>query len=183
MTTPARGPVRRLRTAIAAALAAVGLLALAGCMKVDMDMTLSEDDTVSGSMVMAVSNSLAETMGMEPGELWKQAGGELSQNLPEGTSQEPYSDDEYTGTKYTFTDAPISQISGEGGEDLTITRDGDNYVVDGTMNLSEGADQLKSLTGPGKVMARLTSKASWTFCGSDFSWSAPSERFMVPSTT
>lgn len=145
MTTPARGPVRRLRTAIAAALAAVGLLALAGCMKVDMDMTLSEDDTVSGSIVMAVSNSLAETMGMEPGELWKQAGGELSQNLPEGTSQEPYSDDEYTGTKYTFTEAPISQISGEGGEDLSITRDGDDYVVDGTMNLSEGADQLKSL--------------------------------------
>ncbi|MFB7800329.1 LppM family (lipo)protein [Isoptericola sp. NPDC056134] len=163
MTTPARGPVRRLRTAIAAVLAAVGLLALAGCMKVDMDMTLSEDDTVSGSIVMAVSNSLAETMGMEPGELWKQAGGELSQNLPEGTSQEPYSDDEYTGTRYTFTDAPISQISGEGGEDLTITRDGDNYVVDGTMNLSEGADQLKSL--PQNVQDAFDVSLAITFPG------------------
>ncbi|MFE5292512.1 LppM family (lipo)protein [Isoptericola sp. NPDC056618] len=163
MTTPARGPVRRLRTAIAAALAAVGLLALAGCMKVDMDMTLSEDDTVSGSIVMAVSNSLAETMGMEPGELWKQAGGELSQNLPEGTSQEPYSDDEYTGTRYTFTEAPISQISGEGGEDLTITRDGDDYVVDGTMNLSEGADQLKSL--PQNVQDAFDVSLAITFPG------------------
>ncbi len=163
MTTPARGPVRRLRTAIAAALAAVGLLALAGCMKVDMDMTLSEDDTVSGSIVMAVSNSLAETMGMEPGELWKQAGGELSQNLPEGTSQEPYSDDEYTGTKYTFADAPISQISGEGGEDLSITRDGDTYVVDGTMNLSEGADQLKSL--PQNVQDAFDVSLAITFPG------------------
>lgn len=163
MTTPARGPVRRLRTAIAAALAAVGLLALAGCMKVDMDMTLSEDDTVSGSIVMAVSNSLAETMGMEPGELWKQAGGELSQNLPEGTSQEPWSDDEYTGTKYTFADAPISQISGEGGEDLSITRDGDTYFVDGTMNLSEGADQLKSL--PQNVQDAFDVSLAITFPG------------------
>ncbi|SKC76112.1 LppM family (lipo)protein [Krasilnikoviella flava] len=163
MTTPARGPVRRLRTAIAAALAAVGLLALAGCMKVDMDMTLSEDDTVSGTIVMAVSNSLAETMGMEPGELWNQAGGELSQNLPEGATQEPYSDDEYTGTKYTFTDAPISQISGEGGEDLTITRDGDDYVVDGTMNLSEGADQLESL--PQNVQDAFDVRLAITFPG------------------
>jgi len=155
--------VRRLRTAIAAALAAVGLLALAGCMKVDMDMTLSEDDTVSGSIVMAVSNSLAETMGMEPGELWDQAGGELSQNLPEGASQEPYSDDEYTGTRYTFTEAPISQISGEGGEDLTITRDGDNYVVDGTMNLSEGSEQLEQL--PQNVQDAFDVRLAITFPG------------------
>ncbi|MFD6179406.1 MULTISPECIES: LppM family (lipo)protein [unclassified Isoptericola] len=163
MTTPARGPVRRLRTAIAALLAAVGLLALAGCMKVDMDMTLSEDDTVSGTMIMAVSNSLAETMGMEPGELWKQAGGELSQNLPEGASQEPWSDDDYTGTKYTFTDAPIDQISGEGGEDLSITRDGDDYVVDGTLDLAQGADQLKSL--PQKVQDAFDVRLAITFPG------------------
>ncbi|MFE6968633.1 LppM family (lipo)protein [Isoptericola sp. NPDC057653] len=163
MTTPARGPVRRLRTAIAAMLAAVGILALSGCMKVDLDMTLSEDDTVSGTMIMAVSNSLAETMGMSPGDLWKQAGGELGQDAPKGATQEPYSDDEYTGTKYTFTDAPISDISGTGGEDLTITRDGDNYVVDGTLDLAQGADQLKSL--PQKVQDAFDVRLAITFPG------------------
>jgi len=163
VTTPARGPVRRLRTAIAAALAAVGLLALAGCMKVDMDMTLSEDDTVSGSIVMAVSNSLAETMGMEPGELWKQAGGQMSQGLPEGATQEPYSDDEYTGTKYTFSDAPISEVSGGDAESLSITRDGENYVVDGTMNLSEGSEELEQL--PQNVRDAFDVRLAITFPG------------------
>ncbi|MFC7878396.1 LppM family (lipo)protein [Isoptericola sp. NPDC057391] len=163
MTTPARGPVRRLRTAIAAVLAAVGLLALAGCMKVDMDMTLSEDDTVSGTIVMAVSNSLAETMGMEPGELWDQAGGEMSQGLPEGATQEPYSDDEYTGTRYTFSDAPISDISGGDDESLSITRDGDTYVVDGTMNLSEGSEELEQL--PQDVRDAFDVRLAITFPG------------------
>jgi hypothetical protein len=163
VTTAAHGARRRLRTAIAAASAAVGLLALTGCMKVDMDMTLSEDDTVSGTIVMAVSNSLAETMGMEPGELWDQAGGELSQSAPEGATQEPYADDEYTGTEYTFTDAPISDISGEGGEDLSIAREGDEYVVTGAMNLSEGADQVESL--PQEVQDAFDVQLSITFPG------------------
>jgi len=163
VTTPALGARRRLRTVIATALAAVGLLALAGCMKVDMDMTLSEDDTVSGSIVMAVSNGLAESMGMEPGELWDQAGGELAQGAPEGATQEPYADDEYTGTRYTFTDTPISELSGEGGEDLSITREGDTYVVDGTMNLSDGADQLESV--PQDVQDTFDVRLAITFPG------------------
>ncbi|MEN5075997.1 hypothetical protein ABE437_19425, partial [Isoptericola cucumis] len=144
MNTPTRG-VRRLRTALAALLAAVSLVALAGCMKVDMDLTLSEDDTVSGSMIMAFSDQFAETMGMEPGQMWDQAGSELEQGLPEGASQEPYSADGYTGTEITFTDAPIEDFAGTGAEDMSITRDGDEYVVTGTMDLSEGADQLDSM--------------------------------------
>ncbi|WP_188521922.1 LppM family (lipo)protein [Isoptericola cucumis] len=162
MNTPTRG-VRRLRTALAALLAAVGLVALAGCMKVDMDMTLSEDDTVSGSMVMAISNQLAETMGMEPGQLWDQAGGELQQDLPEGATQEPYSDDEYTGSEFTFTDAPIENFSGGGAEDLSITREGDEYVVTGTMDLSEGADQLGSM--PDGVKDSFDVRIAVTFPG------------------
>ncbi|GAA1719524.1 hypothetical protein GCM10009809_14150 [Isoptericola hypogeus] len=162
MDTLTRGE-RRLRTGLAAVLAAVGLLALAGCMKVDMDMTLSEDDTVSGTMVLAFSNQLAETMGMEPGELWDQAGGELEQDLPEGTTQEPYSDDEYTGTQVTFADTPIEDFAGSGGEDLSITREGDEYVVTGTMDLSEGAEQLGSL--PQGVQDSFDAQLSVTFPG------------------
>ncbi len=154
---------RRLATALAAALAAVGLVVLAGCMKVDMDMTLSEDDTVSGSMVMAFSNQLAESMGMEPGELWEQAGGDLAQDLPEGASQEPYSDDEYTGTTITFSDAPIEDFSGTGGEEMSITRDGDEYVVTGMMDLSEGAGQLESM--PEGVRDSFDVRVAVTFPG------------------
>ncbi|MGF0115282.1 LppM family (lipo)protein [Promicromonospora sp. Marseille-Q5078] len=163
MTTPARGPRRRLRTAIAATLAAVGLLVLAGCLRLDMDMTVSEDDTVSGTMIAAFSNQLAETLGMEPGELWDQAGGELGLDLPEGATQEPYSDDEYTGTRITFTDTPIEDVGGNGAADVSITRDGDEYVVDGTVDLSEGADQLEQL--PQNVQDAFDVQLSITFPG------------------
>ncbi|MEL7977370.1 hypothetical protein AAG589_16020 [Isoptericola sp. F-RaC21] len=168
MTTPARGPVRRLRTAIAAALAAVGLLALAGCMKVDVDMTLSENDTASGSMIMAFSNQLAETMGMEPGELWSQASSELEGSLPEGATLEPYSDDEYTGGEITYTDVPIDQLQlgGAGTPDdagVNITREGDEYVVTGQTDLSQDLSQLGDL--PKGVQDALEVRISLTFPG------------------
>ncbi|MCA5892021.1 DUF3153 domain-containing protein [Isoptericola sp. NEAU-Y5] len=155
-------PRRRLRTALAALLATVGLLALAGCMKVDMDMTLSSDDTVSGSVVMAVSNRLAESMDMEPGELWQQGSGELGSDLPEGATQEPYADDEYTGTKYTFTDAPLDQFGADDSETLSITRDGDDFVVAGTMDMSD-TSQLESL--PEGVRDAFDMRIAITFPG------------------
>jgi hypothetical protein len=136
---------RPLRTAVVAVLAAVGLLALAGCMRLDMDLTLSDDDTVSGTMTVAFSDQLAETMGMDPQELWDQAGDQVAADLPEGSSQEPYADGEYTGTTVTFEDMPLEELSGAGTDELSITREDDEYVVQGTMNLSDDTGQMSSL--------------------------------------
>ncbi|WP_407319388.1 hypothetical protein UQW22_03135 [Isoptericola halotolerans] len=144
MQTSTRGR-RRLRAAVVAVLAAVGLLALAGCMKLDMDLNLSEDDTVSGAMTVAFSDQLAETMGMDPQELWDQAGDEVASDLPEGSSQEPYADGEYTGTTVTFADMPLEELSGTGTDELSITRDGDEYVVQGTMDMTDDTGQMSSL--------------------------------------
>lgn len=130
---------RPARTVLAAALAAVGLLALAGCMKIETDFVLSEDDTVSGSVVMAFSDEFAESLGMDPQELWDSANegdDSLVDELPDGATEEPYSDGEYTGTRITYTDQPLDQMSG-GTDDLSITREGDEYVVEGVMDLSD----------------------------------------------
>ncbi|MFV2143750.1 LppM family (lipo)protein [Isoptericola sp. G70] len=162
MQTPTRGR-GRLRTAVVALLAAVGLFALAGCMKVDMDMTLSDDDTVSGSLTMAFSDELASTMGMDPQELWDQAGGEIASDLPEGATQEPYADGEYTGTTMTFSDMPIDELSGAGTEELSITREGDEYVIQGTMDMTDDTGQLESL--PGGVAESFDVRLAVTFPG------------------
>ncbi|MCK0117652.1 hypothetical protein MWU57_11480 [Isoptericola sp. S6320L] len=162
MQTPTRGR-GRLRTAVVALLAMVGLLALAGCMKVDMDMTLSEDDTVSGSLVMGFSDELATSMGMDPQQLWDQAGGEIASDLPEGATQEPYADGEYTGTTMTFTDVPIEELSGTGTDELSITREGDEYVVAGTMDMTDDTGQLDSL--PGGVADAFDVRLAVTFPG------------------
>ncbi|MDO8147345.1 MULTISPECIES: hypothetical protein [unclassified Isoptericola] len=140
-------PRRRhpLRRASVAALATVGLLALGGCMKVDWDMTLHEDDTASGTVIMGFSDELAESMGMDPQELWdmsNEGGDSFTEGMPEGSTEQPYSDGEYTGVEVTFTDQPISEMAGGAEDELSVTREGDEFVVDGVFDLSEDAADM-----------------------------------------
>ena len=53
-------PTLRRRLGLAALFATLALF-LAGCMRMDMALTLNEDDTFDGSVVMAFSDELAES--------------------------------------------------------------------------------------------------------------------------
>ncbi|WP_278236222.1 hypothetical protein [Isoptericola sp. AK164] len=165
-----RRPRPRVRRAATAALAAVGLLALSGCMKVDWDMTLSEDDTASGTVIMGISDEFAESLGMDPQELWDMSNeGEdsLTEDLPEGSTEQPWSDGEYTGVEVGFVDQPISEMSGEGSDDLSITRDGDEYVVDGVFDLSQDAQDMEDMGGelPEGLLDSFDMRIAVTFPG------------------
>lgn len=137
-----------------------------------MDLTLNEDDTADGSIVMAISDETAEALGQDPQALWDQMGSEMESDLPPGATQEPYAEDGYTGTRLTYTDQPISSMSAGPTDDLSITREGDEFVVSGSMDLSdeemgmdgtdpesdemtrqmmEGFDVSISITFPGEV--------------------------------
>ncbi len=122
-------------------LALVGLVALtlSGCVRMDIAMTLHPDDTVDGSMVMAISDEVATSMGMDPQTLWDEAMAEGGTELPEGGTQEPYAQDGYTGVRYTLDPAPISAMTtaGDVTDDMRIVREGDEFVLDGTMDLTE----------------------------------------------
>ncbi|OLT50916.1 hypothetical protein [Cellulosimicrobium sp. CUA-896] len=133
---------RRRRLGLGALLVTLALL-VAGCMRIDMALTLGEDDTADGTIVMAISDEVAQSLGQDPPALWDQLGSELQSDLPPGATTEPYAEDGYTGTRLTYTDQPISQMS---AGDLSITREGDAYVVSGALDLSDdelglGGDQ------------------------------------------
>ncbi|WP_402462972.1 LppM family (lipo)protein [Isoptericola aurantiacus] len=164
---PADRRHRRPR-AVAAALAALVVLALAGCMKIDMEFTLSEEDTVSGSIVMAISNDFADSVGMDPQDLWdsaNQGDDSLTDELPEGSSEEPYSDGEYTGTRITYADQPIESMS-TGTDELSITREGDEYVVQGVMDMSGAAEDAEELGDmPADMMEGFDIRIAVTFPG------------------
>ncbi|WP_418275149.1 LppM family (lipo)protein [Isoptericola jiangsuensis] len=160
-----RRPRRRARAALGAALAAVGLVTLAGCMKVEMGFTLSEDDTVSGTVVMAISDEFAESLDMDPQEMWDMANeGEdgLTSELPEGSSQEPYADGEYTGVQVNYTDQPLDGIGTD--EDLSITREGDEYVVEGVMDLSDESTG-ETAEMPAEILDSFLMRIAVTFPG------------------
>jgi hypothetical protein len=129
---------RRLLGAAALTLAAAGLT---GCMKMDMQLDLQSDDTVDGTMIIAVSAELAELSGQSPEDLAEQMQSEMvpvDEGEGEWTSK-PYDDGEFVGSEITFEGAPLNAMGGESAspESLTIVREGDEFVVSGTLDMTD----------------------------------------------
>lgn len=125
--------MKRIRPMGALAVAAMAVL-LSGCVKIDMQLDVSENDTVAGEMVFGLSRdmaAMAESMGQDPSEAF----GELSQGLPEGAQVEEYEDDDYVGQRVTFEDIPLTEFSE--GNDFTLVHEGEEIIVDGNLDMSD----------------------------------------------
>lgn len=160
MRLPRRPALRRLR-----ALAALALIfALAGCMKVDAQLTISEDDTVTGSIVMALDKRLAALTGKSEEQLVNTISVQPD-SIAKGTVVQPYSDSAFVGRRYVFTDIPLSEFHGTDQVSVTLAHDGRTYLLNGvadlrTVNLTDPAVQRFanlfafsiSVTFPGKVV-------------------------------
>lgn len=131
MTTRTRAALRPL------AFGTIALL-LAGCVKVDMDLEISPDNTVSGQAILAVDQSVVELSGQSADELFRDL--DLS-DLPEGATVEPYEGDGFVGQQVNFDDVALSEFTGgetlgASGEELSITRVGDEFHVAGRLDMS-----------------------------------------------
>lgn len=124
----------------AAALTTLVAASLAGCVKMDMQLDLQSDDTVDGSMVFAVSNALAEMTGQDPATIAEEMSADTL-DMDEGTitSTQPYDDGEYVGSEITFEGETLESFAGSTDGELSIVREGDEFVVSGTMDLSDEA--------------------------------------------
>jgi hypothetical protein len=125
--------------------AALLAVSLAGCMKMDMQLELSSDDTVDGSIIFALSREtadMAESMGQDIDSMFEEMG---TTDLPENAEAEPYEDDDYVGQRYTFEDAALSEFSEEDG--FGITHEGDEFVVTGEMDMTDAGAGGEGLGG------------------------------------
>lgn len=133
---------RRRRPVSVALLALTAMVALSGCFKLDMELELASDDTVDGSVVVAAQRSFAELAGGEDAlrESLSQDGGGLVGEQPSSGSVEAkdYEDDDWIGVEYVIDDVPLEEFGGGETGDLSITRDGDEFVVSGSMDLTGG---------------------------------------------
>lgn len=164
------------------AIGAVALL-LTGCIKLDMDLDVSADDTVSGTVVFAFSKQLLQLTGQSADQLFKDGASSLPSDVP-GTTTAPYEDDQFVGQKITFDHVELSRFNSE-GSDLTIEHVGDEFHVAGSMDLSGSgtgsstgdigdisqfgstAQISITLTFPGKVISSTTgaidgNSVTWT---------------------
>ena len=144
----------------ALALSVLVVATLAGCFKVQVDLKLNENDTIDGSMLVAIQAGVGESLGMSDDEVLGQLTEEFESE--EGMKAEPYSEDGYIGTEYIFEGRPLDAFkNSEDGSDISITRDGDEFVVDGTWDTDDesgemdpaslGATFTFAVTFPGKV--------------------------------
>jgi len=163
---PARARSRRLRPLALLATAVALVLSLSGCVKLHMDLSFHADDTVDGTVILAVSRSLLESTGASIDDVL----GEEDPFGNEAASSKPYEDDDYVGKTYTLVDQSLEDF---GDEDMSVTHEDGKFVVDGTLDLSSGEDTPGlsggdiriAFTFPGKIQS-----ANGEIDGSTVTW-------------
>jgi hypothetical protein len=162
-----------IRKTLAAVAALTIVLITSGCMKLNLDLSVNKDDTVSGSLILAYSNdalALANSMGSSSALNTDS----LITQQP-GMTITPYKDDNYTGSKITFDAKPFSEFStGTSAGALKFTREGNIISVTGAIDMSGGdpssieqaknnpltsglfqkSDISVSITMPGKITSK-----------------------------
>lgn len=133
------------------------VLGLTGCIRVVSDITLHENNTASGEMIVAVQEGIGESMGMTDEDFADQLNADSGTDTMTNAKTSPYKQDGYVGTRITFSDEPLESFTGVDG---TITREGDTFVFQGTApdssdteGLPEGSGAIAtmSITFPGSV--------------------------------
>jgi hypothetical protein len=106
---------------VAAALALV--LALAGCAKIDANLSI-EGDTVSGTLITALDRDAAEQLELDPEEVFADNDEDLAGVA--GVTDAPYQDGSWVGTAYTFDRVSLDELNrlaDDNPDGLRITRD------------------------------------------------------------
>jgi len=133
-----------------AVLATLATLALTGCLRFSADLTLSDDDTVSGSFVVAVKEGTGDHYGMTDRamseEIWSDyPAAKVLSDAKIGN----YSGDDYKGIVVKFADEPLATFAPT-ADAWGIQRVGDEFVVSGPSNATTSAAAADS-TGDGPL--------------------------------
>lgn len=148
------------------ALGALALL-LAGCFRVNMDVEVTPENTVSGTAVIAVDESLLQLSGQSADALFEDM--DLS-DLPAGATTEPYEEDGFVGQEITFAEVSLEDFRGNDtltasgtGDELDIVRQGDEFHVSGAVDMS-GQD-FTGTEVPEELLDSFEFRISITFPG------------------
>lgn len=143
-------------------LAAVLVLALTGCVKVDADLKVGKDETVSGKLLLAVDKNAAEKLGTTSEKLREQIENSIKKDAPKGVDCKSYEEGNYIGTECSLDNVPFKEMSGSDDGDLKFEKQGDKFVVSGgTGDLASSLPNTEGLpkpdvkfkiTMPGKIL-------------------------------
>jgi hypothetical protein len=147
-------------------------LLLTGCIKLDMALTVNKDKTVSGTVIVAIADSLAA---LGAGSATSGGTGindlnNLIDKNSKGITVAKYHQGGFTGEKYTLNQSPITALSSmaKSGERFAYRRNGNQVTVSGILDLSManapnpdasslfGADLIKGLFSTAQIRIAVT---------------------------
>ena len=108
---------------------------LTGCIKFDLALEINKDLTVSGTMIYAVSDALAE---LGTGTDTSDPSTSLLDTNSKGVTTSDYKVGGFTGTKVALNHVPLSAFNQPGGDvgEFKIVQDGNRITLRGVLDLS-----------------------------------------------
>jgi hypothetical protein len=136
------------------------LVTLTGCVKVDADVKVNSNETVTGSMRFGVDKQLVQASGTSLDTVRQQVESGIKQTTTEGVSCTAFEDDKYVGSDCRFDQVPFSEMGSSTGGQVSFRKESDKFVVSvKAPNLSKtlptGAPPVVNfkITMPGKITA------------------------------
>ena len=136
------------------------LVALTGCVKVDADLKVNSNETVSGTMKLGVDKQLVESSGQSLDKVREQVEQGVKQTTTDGVTCKPYEDDKYVGSNCKFDNVPFSKMGSSTDDGVGFRKEGDKiHVTVKGMDLGKAADTGGTpvinfkITMPGKITA------------------------------
>lgn len=143
-----------------AALVAVAcLVALTGCVKVDADLKVNSNETVSGSMQIGVDKKLIESSGQSLEKVRQQVESGIKETATEGVECKAFEDDSFVGSNCTLDEVPFADMGSSSGDGVGFRKDGEQFVV--TLKAGDLGEAVPSgaqaqvkfkVTMPGKII-------------------------------
>ncbi len=123
------------------AVVAASAFALTSCIHLEMDAKVASANTVSGTFEVALSKESIKPFPGGEDEFLKSLNSEGGCTLP-GAKQSPYDEEGYVGVTCTFENVSLEEFNGISKDDtdsITLTREGDKFILKGSFDLNSSA--------------------------------------------
>jgi hypothetical protein len=177
------------RQVLAIALVAASL-ALTGCLRADVDLTVTENRTVEGTMHLAWDKGFLDLLERDPTEAQQEILDDLTDDAPDGMTCEPWEEPELIGAACMLEGVSLDEINQAEAFDqrLTLLAAGDDVVLSAIIDLDEVPTDNPDLLEAFEASVRFTfpgrvSDATGRIDGTTVTWEPqPGERTELLAT-
>jgi hypothetical protein len=149
---------RMMNRVRAALVGVVCLVALTGCVKLDADLKVNSNETVSGNMQLGVDKQLLESSGQSIDKVRERIEDQIKQTTTDGVTCKAFDEDGYIGSNCTFESVPFEKMGTSSGDGVGFRKEGDKIKVTvkardlGSVPSAAQASVNFKITMPGKII-------------------------------